>query len=185
MSPMVKLPLALEHALLGLLREQPMHAYQMYQRLAQAEDLGLVWHLKQSQLYALLARLEDAGYIAATVEPQGSRPPRRMLHLTASGAAALDTWLHTPVAHGREFRQEFMAKLFFAGQDDPPAVGQLIADQRAACRCWLADLHTQADRVGDEGSFAWLVLQFRIANLEAILRWLDICTATLDVPVPT
>src|SRR5919199_4108737 len=169
MSPMVKLPLALEHALLGLLREQPMHAYQMYQRLAQPEDLGLVWHLKQSQLYALLARLEDAGYIAATVEPQGSRPPRRMLHLTASGAAALDTWLHTPVAHGREFRQEFMAKLFFARQDGPLAVAQLIADQREACLHWLAGLHTQAGPGGEKGPVAWLGVPVLDGNLQSLL----------------
>lgn len=185
MNAMVKRPVALEHALLGLLREQPMHAYQLYQQLEQAEDLGLVWHLKQSHLYALLARLEEAGYLAGTIESQGSRPPRRVLQLTPSGAATFAAWLHAPVAHGRDFRQEFMAKLFFAQQNGPLSVAQLIADQRAACLRWLADVRAQTDRVGEARTFDWLVLQFRIGNLEAILRWLDICTATLDVPVAT
>jgi DNA-binding PadR family transcriptional regulator len=182
---MIKLPLTLEHALLGFLREQPMHAYEMYQRLEQAQALGRVWHLKQSQLYALLARLEEAGYIEATTEPQGNRPPRRVLHLTPSGRSTFACWLREPVAHGRDFRQEFMAKLFFAQQEGPASVAELIAGQRAACERWLADIRAHADAIGDDQRFDWLVLQFRIGNLEMILRWLDTCTATFAVPSPS
>ncbi len=183
MSPMIKLPLTLEHALLGYLREQPMHAYQMYQHLEQAQALGLVWHLKQSQLYALLARLEEAGYIAATTEPQGNRPPRRMLHLTAAGDAAFDRWLRAPVAHGRDFRQEFIAKLFFAQREGADRVLQLIADQRRECLGWLDEVREQAGMLSEDRTFDWLVFQFRISNLQAILDWLDVCRARLHVPV--
>lgn len=176
---MVKLPLTLEHALLGFLREQPMHAYEMHQRLKQAEALGLVWHLKQSQLYALLARLEDADYLASTVEPQGNRPPRKVLHLTPSGHAAFAHWLHEPVAHGRDFRQEFLAKLFFTHHDGPTVAAALIADQRRVCQEWLAGLRRRADALEDARPYEWLVIQFRIGNVEAILSWLDTCANTL------
>jgi DNA-binding PadR family transcriptional regulator len=179
MSPMVRPPLTLEHALLGLLRAQPMHAYEMHQRLEHAEALGLVWHIKQSHLYALLARLEEDGYIAGETEPQGNRPPRRVLHLTPEGEAVFTRWLRTPVAHGRDFRQEFLAKLFFAQQEGPETVAHLIAAQRAACQEWLASLGTQAARLGAQRPYDWLVLQFRISTLEAILRWLEICAETL------
>ncbi len=47
MSPMIKTPLTIEHALLGFLRQRPMHAYEIHQTLLRAEALGLVWHLKQ------------------------------------------------------------------------------------------------------------------------------------------
>src|SRR3712207_428899 len=114
MSPMVKLPLTLEHALLGFLWQRPMHAYEIHQMLKEARALGLIWHLKQSQLYALLARLEEEGYITSITEPQGTRPPRRVMHLTSQGREAFQRWLVEPVAHGRDFRQEFLAKLFFA-----------------------------------------------------------------------
>ena len=89
MSPMVKTPLSMEHALLGFVRQRPLHAYEIHQTLAQAEALGLVWHLKQGQTYALLARLEEAGYLAATIEPQDLRPPRKVLHLTPAGGFLL------------------------------------------------------------------------------------------------
>jgi PadR family transcriptional regulator AphA len=179
MSPMVKLPLAIEHALLGFLREHPMHAYEIHHTLLRPESLGLVWHLKQSLVYVMLERLEDAGYITSTIEPQNSRPPRKILHLTPSGRAAFDRWLVTPVEHGREFRLEFLAKLYFANQDDPAVVTRLLTTQRTACQEWLSDLRAQADAVTGEHDYDWLVLQFRIGQLEAILSWLDICEATV------
>ena len=184
MSPMVKLPLTLEHALLGFVRTQPTHAYEIHQRLEQAEALGLVWHLKQSQLYALLARLEEAGYLASTTEPQGNRPPRKVLQLTPSGHAAFTRWMTTPVEHGRDFRQEFMAKLFFAQQDGSKTAAALLELQRNACQRWLAGLRGQLAVVDPSRTYETLVLRFRIGQLEAILTWLDACTVTLLEPAP-
>jgi DNA-binding PadR family transcriptional regulator len=181
MSPMIKLPLTIEHALLGLLRQQPMHAYEIHQTLLRAEALGLVWHLKQSLVYVMLERLEDVGYVIATLEPQGSRPPRKILQLTPSGQAAFARWLVTPVDHGRDFRLEFLAKLYFASQDDALAAS-LIAAQQAACRSWLIELQAQADALSGSRDYDWLVIQFRIGQIEAILSWLDICAARVISP---
>lgn len=183
MSPMVKLPLAMEHALLGFLARRPMHAYEMYQTLTDAHALGLVWRLKQSLLYALLARLEDAGYITTVTEQQGTRPPRKVMHLTQEGHAAFRRWLRTPVAHGRDFRQEFLAKLYFAQEDDPGTNAELAENQRVACLNWLADLDTRAAEA-EPRSYDWLVIQFRIGQVQAILSWLDTCLATLVDPSP-
>src|SRR4051794_20966857 len=186
MSPMVKLPLAMEHALLGLVRRRPMHAYEIHQTLTQAEALGLVWHLKQSQTYALLARLEEAGYLASTLEAQDTRPPRKMLHPTATGEAAFARWLVAPVRHGRDFRLEFLAKLFFAAQEPGAALSALLAGQRAACRELIATLNEQIDAVPPDHPYDRLVLQFRLGQLEAILPWLDSCAeALLHNPHPT
>jgi DNA-binding PadR family transcriptional regulator len=180
--PMIKLPLTIEHALLGLLRRRPMHAYEIHQLLLQSESLGLVWHLKQSQLYALLGRLEEAGYIAATPEEQPGRPARKIMRLTSSGLAAFERWLTSPVEHGRDFRIEFLAKLFFARQDDPATVGQLIERQRRACQSWLVELHVQAEALHRTQPYDWLVHQFRIGQIQAILSWLDTTEAMLGTP---
>ena len=69
-------PDGLEYALLGLLRREPLHAYEMYQRLRRGELLGHIWQLKQSHLYALLARLEEQGFIAGSTELQGALPTK-------------------------------------------------------------------------------------------------------------
>ena len=183
MSPMVKQPLTVELALLGFLRQQPMHAYEIHQTLMRNEALGLVWHLKQSLVYVMLERLEAEGYISVSLEPRGSRPPRKILQLTPDGQATFAQWLVAPVEHGRDFRLEFLAKLYFASQDDPASATRLIAAQQAASRAWLVDLRTQSDALHDLHTYDWLVLQFRIGQIEAILAWLDICSANV-VPAP-
>lgn len=183
MSPMIKQPLTIEHALLGFLRQQPMHAYEIHQTLTRNEALGLVWHIKQSLVYVMLERLEAEGYITAALEPQGSRPPRKLLHLTPAGRAAFDHWQAAPVAHGRDFRLEFLAKLYFARQQGSDHAARLIAAQQAACRGWLADLRAQSDARSAEQDYDWLVLQFRAGQIEAILGWLDICATTV-MPAP-
>ena len=126
--------------------------------LTRAEALGLVWRLKQSIVYVMLERLEDEGYVTASIEPQGSRPPRKVLHLTPAGLAAFERWRVAPVAHGRDFRLEFLAKLFFARQNGPADAAALIAAQQAACRGWLAELRGQAEPLAGERAYDWLVL---------------------------
>jgi DNA-binding PadR family transcriptional regulator len=165
----------LEHALLGLLHERPMHAYEMDRQLRQTEQLGLVWHLKQGHLYALLARLEAAGYLVSTAEAQGTRPPRKMLHLTPHAEADFAEWMAMPVEHGRDFRQEFLAKLYFASREGPAAVDELVTRQRQACLGWLEELQTRSAAVDAGRHFELLVLRFRAGQIEAILRWLEEC----------
>ena len=107
-SPIMSL--GLTNALLGLLLDHPMHPYEMHQQMLQAEALGLVWHLKQGHLYALLAKLEESGYLVSNTEMQGTRPPRKMLTLTQVGRSAFGEWVSTPVQHGRDFRVEFLGQ---------------------------------------------------------------------------
>ena len=177
---MVKSPLAMEHALLGFLCEAPMHAYEMHQQLHQAETLGLVWRIKQSQLYALLARLEEVGYLTTVTSPQETRPARKMLHLSAAGRAAFEAWRESPVQHGRELRQEFLAKLYFAQRAGPASVRRLIAAQRMVCHTILATLQARADGAGQP--YARLVYEFRASQVRASFEWLDQCEALLATP---
>jgi PadR family transcriptional regulator AphA len=165
--------LSIEWSLLGFLAEQPMHGYEISQRLSQAAELGLVWHLKQSRLYALLTRLEERGYIDYTLEPQDARPPRKVYALTPEGRAALETWLHAPVEHGRDFRLEFLAKLYFAQREGEGVLHALFEAQRCLCQEWLA--RQQADLEAREpDTFEWLVCRFRLGQVQAILEWLDV-----------
>jgi DNA-binding PadR family transcriptional regulator len=165
-------PLAIEHALLGFLRSQPMHGYEIYQHLTDPEGLWLVWRIKQSQLYALLIRLESEGYIASTLQPQDSRPPRKVFRLTRAGRERFAVWVRTAVPHGRDLRQDFLGKFFFARQEGPGVMRQLLAAQRVACQQWLAAMQSEAAAAGDD-SFASLVNVFRIGQIKAMLGWLD------------
>ncbi|GAC1560011.1 MAG: PadR family transcriptional regulator [Herpetosiphon sp.] len=177
MSPLVQAPLGLPVALLGFLREKPVHGYEMHARLRGAGMLGRVWYVKQSHLYALLRRLEQEGLVAASETQQGMRPPRRLLSLTPQGAAAFAEWLTTPVAHGRDFRIEFMAKLYWLveGGEDTAA---LIAQQRRRCAAWLEGLDEELR--AEQLLFPRLVLEFRRGQVVAINDWLERCEELLS-----
>jgi PadR family transcriptional regulator AphA len=167
---------ALEYVMLALV-QQPTHAYEMFRQFESNLPLGMIWHLKQSHLYALLTRLEQMGYVAATVESQGTRPPRRVLRLTEAGRAALESWLATPVAHGRDIRQEFLAKLYFAAQRGPEIARALVAAQETVTRAWRTEVQSQFDATTQP--YAQLVLRYRLGQIDATLAWLAECAAII------
>lgn len=179
MSPLTRSPLTVENALLGLLHRQPAHGYEIHQRLSEQAGLGLVWTIKQSHVYALLSKLEERGLIEATLEQQGARPPRKIYHLTNEGTSAFREWVQSPVAHGREFRLEFLAKLYFARRENDAVARRLLDRQRETCRDWLSTQQEEANVLRNERPYDWLVHQFRVGQIESMLRWLDTCEETL------
>ncbi|MBN1488160.1 MAG: PadR family transcriptional regulator, partial [Anaerolineae bacterium] len=172
MSPMTSTPLTIEWSLLGVLHKQPMHGYEIYQTLSNFEGIGLVWRLKQSQVYALLSKLEERGYVTATLEPQDPRPPRKVYELTANGHQALMEWIQSPVEHGRDVRLEFLAKLYFAQKEGKEYVQTLLNQQQMACEEWIIEYQMQAATIEQEQPYEWLVYQFRIGQMQAMVEWL-------------
>jgi PadR family transcriptional regulator AphA len=172
-----KNPLAVEHALLGLVRTRPMHGYELYQLLCAPGSLGQVWRVKQGLLYALLKRLEQEGLLAGQRVDQDDAPARRVLAITPAGAAAFDRWLMTPVASGRDLRIEFLAKLFFAQQQGKAAVDALIDRQLAAVTAWRRQLEQRRAALSPAATFDQLVLDYRIGQVQAAASWLATCSA--------
>ncbi|MEZ4864434.1 MAG: PadR family transcriptional regulator [Caldilineaceae bacterium] len=172
-----------EHALLGFVYAQPSHGYDIYQQLAESNGLWQVWRMKQSQLYALLAKLEDEGYLVTTLQPQGTRPPRKVYSLTLVGVSAFEAWLATPVTHGRQMRLEFLAKLYFAYRQGPAVVLPLLDQQTTTCQQWLAELQQQVDALATGDPFAYAVQQFRISQIDSFLTWLTTCRQALGADV--
>jgi PadR family transcriptional regulator, regulatory protein AphA len=171
--------LALEIALLGFLQQGPKHGYAIHQELSGSTGLGAVWQIKLSQLYALLGKLETAGYVTATTAPQQNKPPRKIFHLTEAGQEAFLAWLQTPVQHGRSLRLEFLVKLYFARLEGTAVAEKLLADQRALCHEWLAtEQEIVAVEIANGRRYGRLVHQFRSGQLQAMLNWLDLCAET-------
>ena len=181
MSPMAKTPLTIEHALLGFIYHRPMHGYELQQHLLNAGELGLVWRLKTSRLYALLGKLELAGYLACALEPQEFRPPRKIFHLTGAGETAFLDWVSTPVEQGRAIRFEFMAKLYFARQISPQTLATLISRQQIVSSDWREKLHAQIEACPAADNFQAWVYQFRLRQVEATLSWLEVCRSSIQV----
>jgi len=176
---MVSLSLTIEYALLGFLHQQPMHGYEIHQKLEDPQGLGMVWRVKQSRLYALLGKLEKEGFISAVLEPQETRPPRKVFHMTSSGQEVFLAWVKKPVESGRQIRQEFLAKFYFARTQERKTAERLIELQQTACNLWLQDLQEDVAAGADMQSYEWIVWQYRISQLHAMIAWLDSCQASL------
>ena len=162
--------MAVEYALLGLLRREPRHGYDLAREFAPDTPLGEVVHLEMSMLYALLKKLERDGHVRSAMQMQGSRPPRKIFELTESGHRALDDWLAEPVERTRDLRLEFLLKLYIARDADPALARSLIAGQHDVCERHIASLHEQID--AEQDSFRRLVLEMRMAQNAALLEWL-------------
>lgn len=64
----------LDIAVLGLLRDQPLHGYELKKRLG--ETLGFLWGVSYGSLYPALRRLERDGSIAVMTESDTEPGPR-------------------------------------------------------------------------------------------------------------
>jgi PadR family transcriptional regulator AphA len=185
MSPMIRQPLTVELALLGFLREGPLHGYEIHRRLSDPAGLGEVWRLKQSHLYALLTRLAEEGYLTSTLESQETRPNRRRYRLTRVGRSTFRAWVRAPVSRGRDIRLDFLTRYFFAEREGRAVAERLIQAQRTICQDWLRQQQRQAESAREARPFEWKVCQFRLGQIEAMLTWLDVCAeAQSNVPEP-
>lgn len=161
----------IEHSLLGLLLERPMHGYELYQGLIEHTGIGLIWSVKQSHLYQLLGKLETRGFVAVELILQESRPARKVFHLTEEGERAFRAWIASP-APRQGFKIEFLAKLYFAQRENPKEALRLLEEEKKLCLSWLDDM---VERSRKADGFDGLVYGYRIGQLKAMLAWLERC----------
>lgn len=163
-----------EYAILGLLAEQPMHGYELFQRF-QNEVLGQIVHIEMSQLYAFLKKLERLALIEADTEYQGMRPPRKVYRLTPQGEAVLRAWLTTPVERPRDIRIFFLSKLYFVQRQMPGQLARVIDQEIETCTRFLSSLEVQRRgqaSIREPAAFDQVILASRIYQTRALLNWL-------------
>jgi len=78
-----------EPSLLLLLRERPLHGYELLERLP---ALGLEGRVDIGNLYRLLRSLEDEGLVSSEWNAELPGPAKRTYELTAEGRRLLDRW---------------------------------------------------------------------------------------------
>jgi PadR family transcriptional regulator AphA len=161
--------------LLGLLMSKPRHGYELYQEFS--NELGRVWELGLSKLYAQLRQLEEAGLVEAHMEAQSSRPARKVYHLTSEGRVVFLEWVRQPTPYLRHLRVEFLARLYFFRLLALDGLDGLVARQQAVCQAQIERFDRLAAETDDE--FRRCVLEFRRGQLGAVVRWLDRCLEIL------
>ena len=176
---MAKRQLSPEYALLGLLDLQPMHGYELHQRLT--TELGHIWHVSLSQVYNILKRLESKGLISGVVHRQENLPSRRTLHLTEFGNEHYEAWLRSPSSSSvRSIRVELTSRLYFAFNRHPKLAYQLINDQILVIEDGLKNLEVLLANLPEEQIFNRFGLELRIGQLNSVIDWLQECMQRLQ-----
>ena len=67
----------MDYMLLGIIGEQPTHAYDLYRQLTGSEELKTLWTFRQSRLYAVLDKIENGQSILLDIEVQGAEQIKR------------------------------------------------------------------------------------------------------------
>jgi PadR family transcriptional regulator, regulatory protein AphA len=166
----------MEIILLGILAEKPMHGYDLFKNLNQPGGLSEIWHINQSNLYAILEGLESQGYLVSHLIQIGSSPTRKEYHITTAGSLVFEHWMQEPVLHGRDMRQTFLAKLYFAVKDSPDSAMKLVIKQKSIAEAWMEDILTTMRDLTVEDQYDRLVLDSRMKQINAWLEWLDECS---------
>jgi DNA-binding PadR family transcriptional regulator len=161
-----------EFALLGLLYGGPRHGYDLHRQVV--VDLGQVWHLSQSQAYAILKRLETRGDISVEEIPQEKLPPRQLLRMTPQGCKRFLDWLDTPSGGStRAIRMEFVTRLYFMEIYQLKKLTQAFEQQRAETETQTQRLEKLLSSLPIEQIYNRMSLDMRLKQLRLVLDWLD------------
>lgn len=172
----------LELAILGFLRDQPLHGYDLRRRVAAL--MGHVRPVADGTLYPAIKRMAAAGRLIRKDEQGMAAAPRRMLYLTPEGHAELERRLREPDELDISDENRWFTLLAFLRHLDAPV------DQAAVLRRRLAFLEEptsffyEGDRpMGAEefaDPFRQGLLTIAHATSEAELTWLRTTIASLE-----
>lgn len=175
--------MALEHAILVSLTEQASTGYDLARRFD--KSIGQFWTATHQQVYKVLARMEQAGWIEATVVEQDGRPDKKIYEVTAAGRAELASWISEP-ATPEATRSDLAVKIRGAAEGDLGVVLDEVRRHRALHADRLdAYLANEKHEFPDPGSLTgrplhqWIVLRGGIALERSLIDWYDDVLATL------
>src|SRR5215813_13581174 len=83
-----------DETILGLLAVRARHGYELLDCFRDPAQLGEVWRLSTSQLYAVLKRLQVLALTEGHEVTVPDAPTRTEFRLTPAGTARLEEWLH-------------------------------------------------------------------------------------------
>ena len=162
--------LPVRFAALGFLVESPMHGYELRQRLT--DGLGTLWGIASSQLYNVLHRLEDEGWIDSHAESDSSRPTRTVYAITPTGMRSFESWITSPVEHLRDVRVEFLAKIYFLRRLSPERIDAFVESQIRLLENLESKLSRRRRLEIDDAQLGEIAVSFRTKQIRSLIDWL-------------
>jgi len=171
MSPRRKDTNSLRFALLGFFLERSFHGYELYKNITNTSEFKIIWNIKQSLFYNHLDVLNQEGLLDKSIFEGSQYPDRKIYKISERGREVFFNWLIEPVSHGREMRQEFLAKLYFAIKQKQDIERELIQAQKNECKRWINSIENE--KFNQKNIYQDLIFEYRIKQIEAMIDWLN------------
>lgn len=159
-----------ELLLLGLLKLQEMHGYQLGDLVD--KRLNYLTDLKKATLYNLLNRMEAQALVTKTASRAGNRPERFTYQLTALGKARFDELLRANLqgAHAAYFADDI--GLLFLSELPAAEARAYLAAKRARVEQNIAGME-RAVAMHEPSTPAYYTLRHHLLHLQTERAWLD------------
>jgi DNA-binding PadR family transcriptional regulator len=119
--------MALEHAILVALTEHSGSGYELARRFD--KSIGYFWSATHQQIYRVLKRMDEAGWVDGEAVAQDGRPDKKVYRVSESGRAELSRWIAEPAEIG-VLRGELAVKIRGAAHGDIDALCTEVARHR-------------------------------------------------------
>lgn len=120
--------MALEHALLVSLSERAGSGYELARRFD--KSIGYFWSASHQQIYRVLKRMEDSGWVTVESVTQQGKPDKKVYSVAPAGHTELARWIAEPTQSVPK-RDELGVKIRGAAYGDTEAVCAEVARHRA------------------------------------------------------
>ena len=183
-------PLAL--AVMGLLKERPMHPYEMAATLRE-RHMDTTFKLSTGTLYSTVESLVRDGWIEPrSTTREGNRPTRTVYAHTELGDREFLSWLDSIISTPSPEYPVFLSAVSYLGALGPDRARQALTQRAEQLREQLTAMRTDLEEVSAASGLPRLFLievEYALHTGEAELAWVErtvdeIRTGTLAWPTP-
>ncbi|MGB9672805.1 MAG: PadR family transcriptional regulator [Anaerolineales bacterium] len=153
--------------LLGLLRHQKMHGYQLFEFIER--NLATCTDIKKPTAYFLLHQMENDGWVRIEHAQEGNRPPRKIFVLTEAGERAFWQLLTKNLSHYFTVAFPTDIGLAFLDQLKPSEAIQLLQIRKQS----LFEALERIKVIPIHSGSTQLLIDHQKAFLEFELNWLE------------
>jgi DNA-binding PadR family transcriptional regulator len=161
----------LDLAILGLLKERPMHGYELKKRLSYM--LGHFWTVSYGSLYPALKRLEKSAAIERAYSIKEKTRNRRVYRITRSGETTFMRLLTENVTGpSLADTEKFDLRMTFFQYLDPETRLKLLEMRRAYLEDQVAKFKAYRSTNEDEDRYRTGLLRHKVDLARSDIRWI-------------
>lgn len=162
----------LELAILGLLKERPMHGYELKKRLSYM--LGHFWTVSYGSLYPALKRLEKSAAIERAYSVKEKTRNRNVYRITRKGETTFMRMLTENVSNASlADTEKFDLRMTFFQYLEPETRLELLEMRRMYLEDQVAKFKAYRSTNKDEDRYRTGLLRHKVDQAKSDIRWLD------------